>query len=279
VTGAADRPAVLPPHSTSAAIILAGLTAGYGRSTILHGIDLEVASASLTAVIGPNGCGKTTLVRVMAGLLRPTEGTVLLEGIAIDRLRRREVARKVALLAQINETPLGLDVISLVARSRYPYTTLWRQWSPADDAAVSGALARVGATDLAARSVAELSGGQMQRVWLASLLAQQTGILLLDEPTTFLDVAAQQTTYGILADLARDGASVLVTVHDLNQARLADHVVVMKQGRVVGQGPAALVMNAHLLSEVYETELRAVEDPLSGVPLIVDAWPGGRVEA
>jgi iron complex transport system ATP-binding protein len=259
------------------AIELRGVDAGYGRSRVLHGIELALPAHCLTAVIGPNGCGKTTMIRVMAGLLRPSAGTVHIGGVPVETLNRLQIARRVAMLAQLNEAPTGLDVISLVARARYPHTSLWRQWSATDEEAVRDALDRVGATELASRLLAELSGGQLQRVWLASLLAQRTGTMLLDEPTTYLDVAAQQTTLGILVGLVRDGASVLVTVHDLNQARLADHVVVMKRGRLVAQGTPQEIINPDLLSDVYETALRSVADPLSGIPLIVDSWPLGRV--
>jgi iron complex transport system ATP-binding protein len=241
----------------------------YGKQEVLHGISLAIPKRSFSIVVGPNGSGKTTMIRVMSGLTATSTGTVWINGAPIKQLSRRSIARQVAVLAQTNEAPPGIEAYTLISRARFPHTSLLRQWSRDDEDAVLEALASVGASSLIWRRLDELSGGQRQRVWLAALLAQQTKICLLDEPTTYLDISAQQETLQILRSMIDRGGTVLAAIHDLNLARLADHLVIMRNGQVIAQGPPATTFRAELLSEAYDAPLRAVTDPVSRIPLIV----------
>lgn len=248
---------------------------GYAGRPVLDGLDLTVPTGRITVVVGANACGKSTLLRGLARLLRPRSGAVLLDGRPIGALRTREVARAVGLLPQAPTAPDGITVVDLVARGRTPHQSWYRQWSRADEAAVTAALHATGLTDLAERAVDELSGGQRQRAWLAMVLAQETDLLLLDEPTTFLDLAHQVEVLDLVADLnARDGRTVVMVLHDLNQAsRYAHHVVAMRDGRIAAQGPPGEVVTEETVAEVFGVDCRVVPDPVAGTPLVV---PVGR---
>ncbi|NUR24803.1 MAG: ABC transporter ATP-binding protein, partial [Catenulispora sp.] len=224
-----------------------------------------------TVVIGPNGCGKSTLLRALARLLRPAAGAVLLDGTAIARLPTRQVARTVGLLPQSPTAPDGITVAELVARGRHPHQGLLRRWSDADERATAEAMAATGVADLADRPVDELSGGQRQRVWAAMALAQETPLLLLDEPTTYLDIAHQVEFLDLCARLHEEQGRTLVAVlHDLNQAaRYADHLIVLREGRVAASGPPREVVTAELVEEVFGLPCRVIEDPETGGPLVV----------
>jgi len=246
-----------------------GLTLAYGDRAVVHELDLVIPRGRVTAVVGANGCGKSTLLRALARLLGPRAGTVLLEGQPIARLPTKEVARRLGLLPQSPVAPDGLAVEDLVARGRYPHQGPFRQWSARDEAAVEAALAATATTALRDRPLDELSGGQRQRAWIAMTLAQETEIVLLDEPTTFLDLAHQVEVLDLLGELvAEHGRTVVMVLHDLNQAcRYADHLVAMRNGRVYATGAPADVVDAALVAEVFGLAARIIEDPETGAPL------------
>jgi len=247
------------------------LTAGYDGADVIAGLDLEIPAGQVTAIVGANGCGKSTLLRALARLLRPRAGGVLLDGRSISELRSREVARRLGLLPQSPVAPEGLSVEDLVARGRHPHQGLFRQWSTADEAAVEEALATTGTAGLRDRPLDALSGGQRQRAWIAMALAQQTELLLLDEPTTFLDLAHQLDVLDLLDRLvAERGRTVVMVLHDLNQAcRYADRLVAMREGRVCAAGPPGEVVDAAFVQDVFGLEARVVEDPVAGTPMCI----------
>jgi len=252
-----------------------GLTIGYDGRTVSEHLDVRIPPGSFTAIIGPNACGKSTLLRALSRLLKPAAGEVFLQGKDINSYPTREVARQLALLPQTSTAPDGITVADLVARGRFPHQSLLRQWSEADQQAVDAALAATGVQDLADRTVGELSGGQRQRVWLALVLAQDTPVLLLDEPTTFLDIAHQLEVLRLCRGLHRTGNYTLVTVlHELGMAfRFADHVIAMKDGRIVAQGSPAEIATPELMKEIYGIEALVIPDPATGGPLVVPLEP------
>lgn len=252
-----------------------GLDLGYDGQLISAGLDVVIPPGSFTAIIGPNACGKSTLLRALSRLLKPTAGEVQLEGRDIHSYRTRSVARRLALLPQQSTAPDGITVADLVARGRFPHQGLLRQFSDDDKAKVTAAMAATGVADLADRPVGELSGGQRQRVWLALALAQDTPVLLLDEPTTFLDIAHQLEVLRLCRRLHRTGDYTLVTVlHDLALAfRFADHVIAMKDGKIVAQGPPSQIATPEIMREVYGIESVVIVDPATGGPLVVPLEP------
>ncbi|MFG2052532.1 ABC transporter ATP-binding protein [Micromonospora sp. NPDC048930] len=249
------------------------LTLAYDRRTVAEDLTVAVPDGSFTVIIGPNACGKSTLLRALARLLRPTRGTVLLDGADIHRRPARHVARTLGLLPQSAVAPDGITVAELVARGRYPHQGLLRQWSREDERVVAGAMADTGVAELADRLVDELSGGQRQRVWIAMALAQRTPLLLLDEPTTYLDIAHQVEVLDLCARLHEEQGRTLVAVlHDLHQAaRYATHLVAMRDGRVVAAGDPRRIVTAELVEEVFGLPCRVLEDPETGTPLVLPA--------
>lgn len=247
------------------------LRLGYGDTVVVDGLDLEVLDGTLTAVIGPNGCGKSTLLRALGRLLAADRGHVLLDGRRIDRYPTREVAKLLGLLPQSPVAPEGLSVADLVARGRHPHQSWYRQWSRDDEEAVAEALRWTGLTDLAQRAVDTLSGGQRQRAWISMALAQGTDLLLLDEPTTFLDLAHQVDVLELIQRLQRDmGRTVVMVLHDLNlAARYAQRLVAMRDGRVVAEGPPAEVLTEQTLCDVFDLEAKIITDPVAGTPMVV----------
>ncbi len=247
------------------------LTLAYDERTIARGLSLEVPDGSFTVVVGPNACGKSTLLRALARMLKPTSGHVLLDGEHIRSLPSKEVARRLGLLPQTASAPEGITVADLVARGRFPHQKLLRQWTRDDERAVDAAMASTHVEDLADRAVDELSGGQRQRVWIAMALAQETPLLLLDEPTTFLDIAHQIEVLDLLATLHEEQGRTLVAVlHDLNHAcRYATHLVALKGGRVMAQGDPREVVTAELVERVFGLPCVVVPDPETGTPLVV----------
>ncbi|WP_448641334.1 ABC transporter ATP-binding protein [Geodermatophilus sp. URMC 63] len=243
----------------------------YGGHVVVDGLDLELTEGSFTAIVGPNGCGKSTLLRALGRLLRPTSGRVLLDGRAIARIPTREVAQVLGLLPQTPMAPEGLTVTDLVARGRHPHQTWLRQWSRGDEAAVTEALAWTDMTALAHRPVDQLSGGQRQRAWISMALAQGTDLLLLDEPTTYLDLSHQIDVLELVARLHTERRrTVVVVLHDLNlAARYAQRLVAMKDGVLVASGTPAEVLTEPLLAEVFDLEARVVPDPVAGTPMVV----------
>jgi iron-siderophore transport system ATP-binding protein len=247
------------------------VTLGYDNQVIIERVSLAIPDGSFTVIVGANGCGKSTLLRGLARLLRPRYGAVVLDGQEIQRYPSKEVARRVGLLPQTQVAPDGITVADLVARGRYPHQTLLRQWSLDDEVAVRDALEATDTADLVGRVVDELSGGQLQRVWLAMALAQRTQILLLDEPTTFLDIAHQVEVLDLCSRLRTEHDYTLVAVlHDLNMAcRYATHLVAMKDGAVVAEGRPDQVITADRVEEVYGLPCRVISDPETGTPLVI----------
>ncbi|AZH83743.1 ABC transporter ATP-binding protein [Plantibacter sp. PA-3-X8] len=250
------------------------LTLGYGDAPIVSELSLEVPDDSFTIIIGPNACGKSTLLRGLARLLRPTAGAVLLDGTDIRASKPKDTARRLGLLPQSAIAPDGITVADLVGRGRFPHQSAMRTWSSADETAVSEAMAATGVTELSRRLVDELSGGQRQRVWVAMALAQQTKHLLLDEPTTFLDIAHQIELMELFTDLHRSGTTLVAVLHDLNHAaRYATHLVAMRDGAIVAQGDPQEIITADLVEAVYDLPCQVITDPVSGTPLVL---PLGR---
>ncbi len=248
-----------------------GLQTGYGRVTISRDLALELPAGQVTAIIGPNACGKSTLLRTCARLLRPQGGTVCLNDQSIRRGSHRALASRLALLAQGPIPPAGVLVEDLVAAGRIPHQHLFHQWRAGDETALEGALDRCDLQALRYREVATLSGGQRQRAWFGMALAQETPVLLLDEPTTFLDIAAQIDLLGLARTLNREeGRTVVMILHDLNlAARYADRIVAMKAGEIVAIGTPAEVITVALLREVFSIEATILTDPQTGLPLVL----------
>ena len=250
----------------------------YDDRVVVDGLDLEVPDGRVTVVVGPNACGKSTLLRGLARMVRPTAGAVLLDGEAIHARPTREVARTLGLLPQHPTAPEGVCVADLVARGRHPHQRLLHRWTAEDRRAVAEAMALTGVLDLADRPVDQLSGGQRQRVWIAMALAQETELLLLDEPTTYLDLAHQVEMLDLVDRLnATRGTTVAMVLHDLNlAARYADHLVAMRDGRVVAEGRPADVVTADLVRDVFGLEACVTACPVAGTPLVVPVGSGRR---
>ncbi len=251
------------------------LTLAYEDRTVVEALDLAVPDGRVTVIVGPNACGKSTTLRALGRLLKPKSGAVLLDGTELSKLPTKRIAQQIGLLPQTPVAPEAITVADLVARGRQPHQSWWQQWSEADERAVSEAMERTDVSDLAERSVDELSGGQRQRVWIAMALAQETELLLLDEPTTYLDISHQVEVLDLVRQLNHDkGRTVVVVLHDLNQAaRYADHLVAMKSGRVVAAGPPSEVVTEELVREVFGLECVVVPDPVTGSPLVVPGVP------
>lgn len=258
-------------RTLSEALRADGLSAGYGGGLVLDRLDLAVPRAAFTALIGPNGCGKSTLLRAFARLLPLAHGTVLVDGRSIASMTAKQAARRVGILAQGPATPEGLTVGELVREGRYPHRRLFSGWSEADESAWQEALALTGMAALAERPVASLSGGQRQRAWIAMALAQRTDILLLDEPTTYLDLAHQLDILELIQKLVCQRRTTIVAVlHDINQAaRHADHVVMLKDGRIVAQGTPEAVLTAENMERVFKIRALITPSPVDGKVLVL----------
>ncbi|MFK0003572.1 ABC transporter ATP-binding protein [Paenarthrobacter sp. NPDC090522] len=261
------------PHEPGPAARLhaSGLTLSYDRRVISSGLNVVIPDQSFTVIVGANACGKSTLLSALARTLKPAEGTAYLDGKSITSMPSKEVARKLGLLPQTPTAPTGMTVADLVARGRFPHQRLLRQWSRDDERIVTDAMEATGIRDLADRFVDELSGGQRQRAWITMALAQQTKILLLDEPTTFLDIAYQTDVLDLCADLHEFQDYTLVAVlHDLNQAcRYATHLIAMREGRIIAQGPPSTIVTADLVKDVFGLACEVIDDPQTGTPLVI----------
>lgn len=246
------------------------VTLRYDQRTISTDLSVAITEGSFTVIVGPNACGKSTLLRALSRLLVPSSGTVLLDQVDIHTLAAKDVARRLGLLPQSAVAPDGITVADLVARGRYPHQSFLRQWSQADEQAVAAAMQAAQVSELSERLLQELSGGQRQRVWIAMVLAQQTPVLLLDEPTTYLDIAHQIELLELLAELNRQGRTIVAVLHDLNQAcRYASHLIAMKAGAIVAQGDPARIFTEALVQEVFGVASMIIADPVSGTPLLV----------
>ncbi|GAB4584797.1 ABC transporter ATP-binding protein [Nocardia sp. IFM 10818] len=243
----------------------------YGDRAIIDGLDLELPGGAVTAIVGPNACGKSTLLRALSRLLRPSGGTVTLDGADLHRMSARALALRLGLLPQQPITPEAITVEALVRLGRYPHQRMLRPWSEVDQAAVEEAMRRTGTDGLRDQQVDQLSGGQRQRAWIALALAQDTELLLLDEPTTFLDLRHQLDVLDLVSELhAEAGRTVIMVLHDLGQAaRYADHLVVLHDGRLAAAGPPAEVLDADLVRTVFGVDCRVIPDPETGTPLVV----------
>ncbi|MHA7154199.1 ABC transporter ATP-binding protein [Arthrobacter sp. TMN-50] len=257
------------------ALTASDLTLAYDDRKVVQDLTLELLAGKVTVIVGANACGKSTLLRGLARLLKPTAGVVSLDGKDIHSLPTRAVARTLGLLPQTPLAPDGITVADLVGRGRYPHQGWFRQWTDDDDDAVANALEATHTFELADRFVDELSGGQRQRVWIAMALAQQADILLLDEPTTFLDVTHQVEVLDLITDLNRRvGTTVAIVLHDLNlAARYADHLIAMKDGQIAAQGNPADVVTEETVTSVFGLQCRVIPDPVSGTPMVI---PVGR---
>ncbi len=251
------------------------LTLAYEDRTVVHGLDLAVPDGRVTVIVGPNACGKSTTLRALGRLLGPKAGAVLLDGAELAKIPTRKIAQSIGLLPQTPVAPEAITVADLVARGRQPHQHWWQQWSDGDERAVTDAMARTGVTELAERPVDTLSGGQRQRVWIAMALAQETDLLLLDEPTTYLDISHQVEVLDLVRRLNHDrGRTVVAVLHDLNQAaRYADHLIAMKEGRIVAEGHPTEIVTAHLVREVFGLTSVVIPDPVTGSPLVIPGTP------
>lgn len=249
------------------------LTLGYDERIVSRELTVSIPDGSFTVIVGPNACGKSTALRALARMLKPVAGAVHLDGRLITQYSTKEAARRLGLLPQTSMAPDGITVADLVSRGRYPHQRLFRQWSAADSQAVTAAMVDTGVSDLRHRRVDELSGGQRQRVWLAMVLAQQTPIMLLDEPTTFLDIAHQIEVLELCRDLhERHGRTLVAVLHDLNHAcRYATHLIAMRDGAIVAQGPPGAIIDEQLVHNVFGLPCRVIDDPETGTPLVVPA--------
>lgn len=251
------------------------LTLGYGKKIVVDELTVSIPDGHFTAIIGPNGCGKSTLLRTLSRLMTPQHGSVFLDGEQIQSYASKEVARRIGLLAQNATTPGDITVQELVARGRYPHQPLFTRWRKEDEEAVARAMQATGITDLARQSVDTLSGGQRQRAWIAMVLAQETAIMLLDEPTTWLDISHQIDLLELLSDLNRtQGYTLAAVLHDLNQAcRYATHLIALRDGKIVAEGAPKEIVSPELIERIYGMRCMIIDDPVAGTPLVV---PLGR---
>ncbi|GAA3018816.1 ABC transporter ATP-binding protein [Streptosporangium longisporum] len=261
--------------TTSHSLAAEGLTLGYGDRVVIESLDLAVPPGEVTVIVGANASGKSTLLRSLSRLLRPRAGRVVLDGKEVHRMPAKELARTLGLLPQSPVAPDGITVLDLVGRGRHPHQGIFSRWTDRDDAAVASALEATRTTELADRAIDELSGGQRQRVWIAMALAQQTDLLLLDEPTTFLDASHQIEVLDLLTDLNRTrGTTIVMVLHDLNlAARYADHLIALADGRLHASGVPEEVLTEDIVRAVFGLDSRIIVDPVSGRPLML---PIGR---
>jgi iron complex transport system ATP-binding protein len=247
-----------------------GLDVGYGDRTVIRDVDIAIPPGSFSVIVGPNACGKSTLLKALARLIPVRDGVVTLDGKAIVELPSKELARRLGLLPQSSLAPDGITVQDLVSRGRFPHQSLLSRWSREDERVVAEAMAATGVTDLRGRLLDELSGGQRQRVWISMVLAQQTPMLLLDEPTTFLDIAHQVELLDLIERLRDSGRTVVAVLHEINlAARYATHLIAMRDGSIVAEGTPADVITEDLVERVFDLRCRVIPDPDTGVPVVL----------
>jgi len=268
-SSATSTPSPVPELATQ------GLRSGYGRHIVVDGVDATIPSGRITVIVGANACGKSTLLKTMARILAPTSGQVLLDGEPIDQIPTRRLATRLGLLPQQPIAPEGIAVADLVGRGRHPHQSMFRSTGAEDRRIVEESLLATRTAELADRSIDELSGGQRQRVWIAMALAQRTPVLLLDEPTTFLDLTHQVEVLELCRELNQVlGTTVVAVLHDLNQAcRYADRIIAMRDGQILTQGKPSDVMTAETVEQVFGLEVSVTPDPVTGTPLVLPAPP------
>lgn len=254
------------------------IVAGYDKKIIINGINITIPNNKISVIIGANACGKSTLLKTLCRLIKPVSGEILLDDKNINHISPKQLAQVLGLLPQSPTAPEGITVADLVGRGRFPYQSFFKGLGKKDYEAVEDALKIMGIADLANRSVDELSGGQRQRVWIAMALSQQTDILLLDEPTTFLDISYQVEILDLLTDLNRSrGTTIVMVLHDINlSARYADYLFALRKGRLVAEGEPSHILSEDLIKQVFDLDCRIIRDPVSHSPLIV---PRGRHHA
>lgn len=256
------------------------LVVGYGGAPVLDDVSVEIPDGELTVVVGPNACGKSTLLKALARMLPLAGGQVYLDDAPLKALAPKQIARVLGLLPQAPQAPAGISVSDLVSRGRYPHQSLLRQWSPADAAAVMDAMLAANVGELADRSLDTLSGGQRQRVWIAMTLAQQTPLVLLDEPTTYLDIAHQIEVLELTRELQRSGRTVVAVLHELHLAfRYGSHLIVMRDGRILAEGRPAEIVTEALIEEAFDLPCRVISDPVSETPMVIPLGPAGCRDA
>ncbi|MCZ8519659.1 MULTISPECIES: ABC transporter ATP-binding protein [Paenibacillus] len=253
----------------------------YGETCIFQELSVRIPKGKVTVFIGSNGCGKSTLLRSLARLLKPQKGSIVLDGNEISRMSTKEIARRMAMLPQGPAAPEGLTVLQLVKQGRYPYQSWLQQWSQEDERMVQRALELTNMASLAERTVDSLSGGQRQRAWIAMTLAQGTPTILLDEPTTYLDLAHQIEVLDLLYELnEQEQRTIVMVLHDINLAcRYADNIVAIKDRKVWAEGRPQDIVTEKLIREVFELESRVIEDPLFGTPMVVPVGKGKKPAA
>ncbi|WP_460802163.1 ABC transporter ATP-binding protein [Microbacterium sp. GXF6406] len=257
--------------TTASALHAQDVTLSYDSRLVAENLDVAIPHGKVTVIIGPNACGKSTLLRALSRLLAPTAGRVLLGEEDVRAIGPKDLARRLGLLPQTSTAPFGITVADLIGRGRFPHQRMLQQWSKEDEEAVQRAMAATGVTELADRAVEELSGGQRQRVWIALLLAQDAPLMLLDEPTTYLDIAHQLDVLELCRRLNREeGRTMVLVLHDLNQAaRYADHLVVMKHGTLAAAGAPEEILTEELIERVFGLTSRIVPDPVFGSPMVI----------
>lgn len=248
---------------------------GYDNKVIIQGIELEIPSNKISVIIGANGCGKSTLLKTLAKLIKPTSGEITLDGKAISKIPPKQLARVLGILPQSPVVPEGITVADLIGRGRFPHQSLLSGWSKKDYEAVAEAMEIMKITEFANHDIDELSGGQRQRVWIAMALTQQTDILLLDEPTTFLDITYQVEILDLLTDLNRKyGTTIVMVLHDINlSARYADYMFALQNGQLVSEGKPSDIITSALVKDIFGLDCTVINDPISSSPLVV---PKGR---
>lgn len=252
-------------------LVAQGLSLGYGADLIIDNLDVHFPAQKVTAIIGPNGCGKSTLLAGLCRVLRPKRGQVLINGHCIHSLPTRHVARLLALLPQEAHAPQGLTVEELVRFGRQPHQGLWRRWSDEDEAIVQEAIKLASLQQLAQRPLDSMSGGQRQRAWIAMTIAQSTPLLVLDEPTSALDLGHQIEVFELIQQLAHQGKTIIMVVHDLVSAcRFADHIIAMKAGKVWAAGAPEKIITSKLIQDLYGVRCKVIKDPYNGTLLLAD---------
>ncbi|GIP58964.1 ABC transporter ATP-binding protein [Paenibacillus sp. FSL W8-0186] len=251
------------------------VVAGYDHKTVIHGVSLDIPSHQISVIIGANGCGKSTLLKTLARLIKPVSGSITLDGKPIGKIAPKKLARVIGLLPQSPIVPEGISVADLVGRGRFPHQSWHTGWTKKDAEAVAEAMRIMDITELANHHIDELSGGQRQRVWIAMALAQQTDILFLDEPTTFLDITYQVEILDLLTDLNRKyGTTIVMVLHDINlSARYADYIFALQEGKLMAEGEPSKVITSTLVKDIFGLDCTVIKDPVSGSPLVL---PKGR---